>query len=315
MIKIEEVRRTKGVDGICSIPECGRQKYVKGFCLKHYARLRRFGNPLLTKRIIQRSSIKQCVISNCGKKSIAKSLCDKHYKMFILTGRTEKIPTTPVKGLLCSVEGCERPRQARGLCSIHYTRVLRRGDVGGALPETNKGDNWKKKCSVAGCNDFVKAKGLCRTHYKVFRKKHNLGKHCEIEGCNRLSDTEGLCPKHFYHKRRHGDPLHCSKKFVFGDKKINHGGYTLIKIDEKDSFYKNDLWVMEHRYLMSKHIGRLLFEHENVHHKNGNKQDNRIENLELWSSSHPCGQKPRDLLIYAKSIIETYAKDIEKGIL
>lgn len=50
---------------------------------------------------------------------------------------------------------------------------------------------------------------------------------------------------------------------------------------------------------------------ENVHHINGDKLDNRIENLELWSTSQPCGQRIEDKIQWAKQILNQYYETSE----
>lgn len=57
---------------------------------------------------------------------------------------------------------------------------------------------------------------------------------------------------------------------------------------------------------MSNYLWRPLFSHENIHHKNWIREDNRIENLELWTTMQPSWKRPEDLIAYAKEILDIY---------
>ena len=66
-----------------------------------------------------------------------------------------------------------------------------------------------------------------------------------------------------------------------GKDRVNEAGYKTIC--KPDYTTRTDGYILEHRYIMEKHLGRRLLKTEFLHHKNGDKQDNRIKNLEIMS--------------------------------
>jgi len=65
--------------------------------------------------------------------------------------------------------------------------------------------------------------------------------------------------------------------------------------------------MLEHRWVMSQVLGRALWPWEQVHHRNGRTLDNRPDNLELWMTQQPSGQRVEDLVSF---IVEHYRDEV-----
>ena len=118
--------------------------------------------------------------------------------------------------------------------------------------------------------------GLCRCCSTLL-----TGAAKDVGFCSRKCSSHGTTG-------REGRPL--------GYCRITDRGYILIKVGIWYPGANSDGWMYEHRLAMQEHMGRLLFPYELVHHKNGNKADNGIGNLELCvKGQHPPGVRINDI--------------------
>ena len=136
--------------------------------------------------------------------------------------------------------------------------------------------NKRKYCSAECRKTHTIVKGNCAHCGAAITKRR-----CFVEeGQSRL-----FCDSDCWNAYRRAQPA-----------RPNKDGYAVKNLGGKI--------MKEHRRVMAKHLGRELLPSETVHHKNGIRDDNRIENLELWDKSQPYGQRVSDKISWAIAFLE-----------
>lgn len=125
---------------------------------------------------------------------------------------------------------------------------------------------------------------------------------CEIEGCERPRKGARWCHLHTERIRRTGEAGTVQPLLVRGRVKARSDGYVRLTLP-------GGRRVLEHVYVKEQELGRHLIDGENVHHRNGIRSDNRPENLELWLTMQPTGQRVEDLMKY---IAEHHAEPMRR---
>ena len=146
-------------------------------------------------------------------------------------------------------------------------------------------------CQVDGCDKPVRCKDYCAMHYA--RVVRNGSPDVKRPGGRRAG----------YGKRVPGDARYVDK----------NSGYVAVWDPEHAHATPSSGLVKEHIWVMTKYLGRSLFPGENVHHLNGDRSDNRIENLELWDTSQPGGQRVEDKITHYRQFLEQHGYSVNEA--
>lgn len=165
--------------------------------------------------------------------------------------------------------------------------------------EKCKSEFYKDKSSPTGLNHYCKS---C-SHEKLKNKRKNNLEFAERQRFNARATL----------RRKRGLYINLPKMTADqGRGHLNKNGYRIFKIKGHALSNKSGS-VLEHHLVMYSHLNRLPIKGETVHHKNGIRDDNRIENLELWSSKHLPGQRVSDKIDWCVEFLTEYGYTVTKN--
>lgn len=185
------------------------------------------------------------------------------------------------------------------------------------------------------CENCGKGFTMMQSYLTAYQKKFGhdpmyCSMACSTEGRRKTSEAKNTftcenCGKTQSRRRKEGGRLYMEQKYcdhkckveaqmkaaherfksgAYG-RHIKRNGYVWISVPAlANGGVKREM--LEHRYVMEQHLGRALQPGETIHHRDGDRQNNKIENLELHVSNHGPGQEIHDVIAWCIAMLRRY---------
>lgn len=182
---------------------------------------------------------------------------------------------------------------------------------------------YRRRSGIAGSPPVTKTCPHCKSEFQAKAAHAERRVYCSHKCKGEARTTASLvekecrfCKAAFLtqpYRRVEYCSVACARSGMSRDKTKNVGGWYTQKKSGYVCRVQGNRTILQHREVMEKHLGRALEAHENIHHKNGVRDDNRVENLEVWIVRPHKGQRVQDTIDWAVLFLRAHGYEVKSS--